>query len=107
MHAGLKEGGQAMDGGHATNTLRRGDDLTTLSEVWLFLLGVGISLMVLGAAAVASSFIATLATILVYGILLILGGLFQVVSALWGRSWKGFLLHLLSGVLYLITGVFL
>ncbi len=78
-----------------------------LREIWAFLVGMGVALMVLGAVAIGSSFIATLATVLVFGILLLLGALFQVVTALWGRSWRGFFLHLLAGVLYLVVGVFM
>ena len=63
--------------------------------------------MLLGLVAISSSFIATLATVVVFGILLLLGALFQVITALWGRSWRGFFLHLLGGVLYLIVGVFM
>src|SRR5437764_14858321 len=66
-----------------------------------------IAVMILGAAAIGASFIATLATVLVFGILLLVGAILQVVTALWGRSWKGFFLHLLAGALYLITGVFM
>jgi uncharacterized membrane protein HdeD (DUF308 family) len=78
-----------------------------LREVWLFLMGMGIALMFLGLAAISSSLIATFATVLVFGILLLLGAIFQVVTAFWGRGWRGFFLHLLTGVLYLIAGVFL
>jgi uncharacterized membrane protein HdeD (DUF308 family) len=79
----------------------------SLREIWAFLLAMGIVLMVLGAVAVGSSFIATLATVVVFGILLVIGAILQVVTALWGRSWKGFFLQLLAGVLYLIAGVFM
>jgi len=78
-----------------------------LREIWPFLTGMGGALMVLGAVAIGFSLTATLATVLVFGILLLLGGLFQVVTAFWGRSWRGFFLHLLAGVLYLIVGVFM
>lgn len=78
-----------------------------LREIWLFLVGMGIALMTAGAVAISSSFIASMATMLVFGILLLLGALFQVVTALWGRSWRGFFLHLLGGILYLIVGVIL
>jgi uncharacterized membrane protein HdeD (DUF308 family) len=78
-----------------------------LHEVWAFLAGMGIALMILGAVAIGSSLIAALAMVLVFGMLLLLGGLFQVVTAFWGRSWRGFFLHLLAGVLYLIVGVFM
>jgi uncharacterized membrane protein HdeD (DUF308 family) len=68
---------------------------------------MGIALMILGVVAIGFSLIATLATVLVFGLLLLLGGLFQVVTACWGRSWRGFFLHLLAGVLYLVVGVFM
>jgi uncharacterized membrane protein HdeD (DUF308 family) len=79
----------------------------SLREIWSFLMGMGIALMILGMAAIGSSFIATLATVLMFGMLLLLGGLFQVVTAFWGRSWQGFFLHMLAGVVYLIVGVFM
>jgi uncharacterized membrane protein HdeD (DUF308 family) len=79
----------------------------SLREIWGFLLGMGIALMLLGGAAIGSSFIATFATVLVFGLLLLLGAILQMVTAVWGRSWKGFFLHLLAGALYLIAGVFM
>lgn len=79
----------------------------SLREIWAFLVGMGIALMIVGIIAISSSFIATLTTVLVFGILLLLAAVFQVVTALWGRSWRGFFLHLLGGVLYLIVGVFM
>jgi uncharacterized membrane protein HdeD (DUF308 family) len=78
-----------------------------LQAIWVFLVGMGIALMILGVVAIGSSLIATLATVLVFGLLLLLGAIFQVVTAFWGRSWRGFFLHLLAGVLYLIVGMFL
>jgi uncharacterized membrane protein HdeD (DUF308 family) len=78
-----------------------------LHEIWAFLVGMGVALMVLGMIAIGSSFFATLATVVVFGILLLLGALFQVITALWGRNWRGCFLHLLGGVLYLIVGVFM
>jgi uncharacterized membrane protein HdeD (DUF308 family) len=78
-----------------------------LREIWAFLVGMGAALMILGAVAIGSSFITTLATVVVFGILLLLGALFQMVTAFWGRSWRGFFLHLLAGVLYLVVGVFM
>ena len=78
-----------------------------LHEIWAFLVGMGVALIILGVLAIGSSFIATMATVVVFGIYLLLGSLFQIITALWGRSWRGFFLHLLGGVLYLIVGVFM
>ncbi len=83
------------------------DPSERLREVWPFLTAMGVVLMFVGAAAMASSFVASLATVLVLGLLMLLGAILQVVTAIWARSWKGFFLHLLAGALYLIAGVFL
>jgi uncharacterized membrane protein HdeD (DUF308 family) len=79
----------------------------SLREIWAFLTGMGIALMILGAVAIGFSLVTTLATVLVFGMLVLLAGLFQLVTAFWGRGWRGFFLHLLAGVLYLVIGVFM
>jgi uncharacterized membrane protein HdeD (DUF308 family) len=57
--------------------------------------------------AISFSFIATMATVLAFGILLVVGSIVEIVSAIFGRCWRGFFLHLLTGILYFIAGVFL
>jgi uncharacterized membrane protein HdeD (DUF308 family) len=95
-----------VNGKLESNADRR-EGLADLAGIWGLLLVLGVALVALGVAAIASSFVATLATVLVYGILLIVGGVCQVVSALWVRRWRGAFLQLLSGVLYIIIGVFM
>jgi uncharacterized membrane protein HdeD (DUF308 family) len=90
--------GSIKDGGRTLDELR---------EISVYLIGMGIALMLVGMAAIGSSFVATLTSMLMFGILLIVGALCQGVSAFWGRSWKGFSLHLLTSALYLVTGVFM
>jgi uncharacterized membrane protein HdeD (DUF308 family) len=85
----------------------RGRELASLRGIWVCLLFMGIGLIILGAFAISSALIATLATTLVFGILLLLGAVFQIGTAFWGRSWRGFFLHLLAGALYLIVGMFM
>jgi uncharacterized membrane protein HdeD (DUF308 family) len=82
-------------------------ELETLRESRVLLVGMGIALILLGAVAITSSFITTYATVLVFGMLLLLGAIFQVFTAFWGRRWRGFFLHLLAGVLYFIAGLFM
>jgi uncharacterized membrane protein HdeD (DUF308 family) len=84
-----------------------GRGLEDLHEVSVYLIGIGIALMLVGLVAIGSSLVATLTSMLVFGILLIVGGIFQGVTALWGRSWNGFSLHLLTSILYLVAGVFM
>src|SRR5437763_6024829 len=82
-------------------------ELEGLRDSRVLLLGMGIALIILGAVAIGSSFIATYATVLVFGMLLLIGAIFQVFAAFWGRRWRGFFLHLLAGVLYFIAGMFM
>ncbi len=82
-------------------------ELEGLRESSVLLIGMGIALMILGTVAIGSSFIATYATVLVFGMLLLLGAILQVFTAFWGRRWRGFFLHLLAGVVYFIAGVFM
>jgi uncharacterized membrane protein HdeD (DUF308 family) len=82
-------------------------DLESVRRGRMFLMVMGVALIVLGAVAMGSSLIATLATVLVFGLLLLLGAVFQVVTAFWAHRWRGFFLHMIAGVLYLIAGVFM
>jgi uncharacterized membrane protein HdeD (DUF308 family) len=82
-------------------------DRECLREIWVFLVVMGLALIALGCAAIGFSFIASLATVLVFGLLLLGSALVQLVTALWGRKWRGFFLHLLAGGLYFIAGMFM
>jgi uncharacterized membrane protein HdeD (DUF308 family) len=68
------------------------------------LLVLGVLLIVVGLVAISASFIATLATVVILAILLMIGGIVEIVDAFLGRGWRGFWLHLLFGILYLVMG---
>ena len=72
------------------------------SRFWLLVLGA--LLIVVGLVAISASFIATLATVVMLGFLLMIGGAVEIVDAFLGRGWRGFWLHLLTGILYLVLG---
>jgi uncharacterized membrane protein HdeD (DUF308 family) len=78
-----------------------------LQHGWGLLLAMGVALMVLGIVVINEPFVATEAVMQVLGMLLVLGGIFQIAGSFWGRRWRGFFLHLLSGVFYLILGIFM
>lgn len=77
------------------------------SGEWLFLAAMGVALMVLGAVAIGASEIATLATVLTFGIVLLVGAIFHVIVGIRTRQWGGLFMHLLGGVLYFIAGLFM
>jgi uncharacterized membrane protein HdeD (DUF308 family) len=80
-------------------------DLTALRGNWLWFVVLGVALIVLGFIALSSVVIASLATAFIIGLLLLLGGLSEIIGAFWCRGWSGYFLHLLSGVLSIIIGV--
>jgi uncharacterized membrane protein HdeD (DUF308 family) len=69
---------------------------------WFAVLGA--VLIVLGAIAVVAAFAATLATVLLFGVLLFLAGVAQVVNAATHAGRPGFGLHLTAGILYAVIG---
>ena len=72
---------------------------------WLWFLLLGAALIVLGFIALGSLWVAGLATALAIGWLLLIGGVTEIVGTFWTRSWSGFFLHLLSGVLAIVVGL--
>lgn len=66
-----------------------------LSKHWGWLLALGILFIVLGTIALGMSVAVTVATVLFFGVLLAVGGVFQVIEALTCRGWKSILAHVL------------
>jgi uncharacterized membrane protein HdeD (DUF308 family) len=82
-------------------------ELEHLRSSWGWLLALGVALIILGLLAITFSLIATLATMVMFGILLLLGAGAQIANAIWSRRWRGFFLHLLISILYFIVGLLL
>ena len=74
---------------------------------WGWFLALGILLTILGIACVAFDVTATFATVLVFGWLLFIGGIFALVQAFFAGSWSGFFLFLLSALFRGVTGYLL
>jgi uncharacterized membrane protein HdeD (DUF308 family) len=82
-------------------------EIQAIRGKWLWLVVLGIALIVLGTILLASPVIATLATVTVLGVLILLGGVMEVVGAFWCQEWSGFFLALLSGILGVVVGLML
>lgn len=80
-------------------------DLETLRGDWGWFAALGVALLILGIIALGSLVVASLATAIAIGALLLIGGAAEAVGAFWVRAWSGFFLHLLSGVLSIVVGV--
>ena len=85
----------------------RSVDFQVLEKNWGWFLALGIGLVVLGLVALGLSFAMTLAGVMYYGILMLVGGGCEVAHALAARRWSGFLPQVALGVLYLIAGGYL
>ena len=83
--------------------LRAASRADALRGNWFWFVLLGIASIVLGFIALGSVVIASLATALTIG-MLILGGVAET-SALLVSGWSGFFLHLLSGLLSIVIGV--
>jgi uncharacterized membrane protein HdeD (DUF308 family) len=83
------------------------DGAANLRKIWGCLVALGIALIILGFAAIGSPVVATFATVTVFGLLLLAGGVVELVSMIWVRRWSSFFHHLLSGFLYLFVGAVL
>lgn len=80
-------------------------DLNELRRNWVWFVVLGVALIVLGCVALASVGVASLATAVVIGALMLTGGVVETIGAFWCRGWSGFFFHLLSGILSMVVGV--
>jgi uncharacterized membrane protein HdeD (DUF308 family) len=81
-----------------------------LHKCWLWFLVLGVVLMLVGILAISSPYLTaltTLTTVVMCGILLLGGGVVQIVNAFLARGWRGFFLHLLVGILHMVVGLLL
>ncbi len=80
-------------------------EIDALQGHWLWFVIVGSALVVLGAVALSSMAIASLATAVALGVLMLMSGVAETLGAFWCRAWSGFTLLLLSGLLSMVVGV--
>ena len=83
---------------------RRYEEYLRLGKCWAWFLALGIVLMVVGVLAIGAPLVTTLTTVFVFGILLMAGGVVQIVNAFLARGWRGFFLYLLAGIFHLVVG---
>ena len=67
----------------------------------------GITMLVIGTAAIIYDTTATFATVFLFGWLLMLAGFMQIVHAFQVRTWSGFFLYLLDGIIRATVGTLL
>jgi uncharacterized membrane protein HdeD (DUF308 family) len=69
-----------------------------------WIVALGIIYVVAGLVALGSVVLATVATVFVVGIMMVIAGVAEVINAFQIKTWGKFLLWLLLGVLYIVAG---
>jgi uncharacterized membrane protein HdeD (DUF308 family) len=82
-----------------------GGESTSSFRGWV--IAAGIASLVLGTAAVVYDTTATIASVVLFGWLLMFAGFVQSVHAFQVRTWQGFFLYLLDGIIRTTVGVLL
>jgi uncharacterized membrane protein HdeD (DUF308 family) len=72
---------------------------------WRWLLGLGILFVLLGTIGLAASFALTMASVVFFGILLLIGGGYQFADAFRYAGWNSRFNHILIAILYVIGGI--
>jgi uncharacterized membrane protein HdeD (DUF308 family) len=83
------------------------DERALLRPLWWLFLALGLVSIIVGLLAIGSAFVATLASVVVFGVLLLVAGITEIIHAVMVRHSRHFGLHLLAAALYLFTGLFM
>ena len=81
--------------------------LRRMRDNWGWYLALGAALVLLGLVCLGAAYAATVATVALFGIVTLLGGVVIAVSAIWAGSFWGAILRLAGGVLFVIAGFYL
>lgn len=84
--------------------LRAAPDLAPLRAKWGWIVALGVVYLVAGLIALGSVAMATVVSVWIVGVMMIIAGVTEVISAFQIKSWGRFLLWALLGVLYIIAG---
>lgn len=76
----------------------------TFAAQWGWILAFGVALVVIGAAAIVRSVAATLASMMVFGWLLLLAAGVETAAAVMVGHWAGFFQHALAAILFGVVG---
>ena len=72
---------------------------------WGWLLALGILFLILGIVGLGMTFALTMASVLFFGVLILIGGGLQLFESFKCKGWKSMLWHVLIAVLYILVGI--
>jgi uncharacterized membrane protein HdeD (DUF308 family) len=87
------------------NAVSTSSDVEPLRAKWGWIVALGAVYLVAGFVALGSVLLATVVSVFLVGIMMIIAGVAEVISAFEVRGWGKFLLWLLLGALYIIAGL--
>src|SRR5262245_550645 len=79
-------------------------DLEPLHAKWGWIVALGVVYVIAGLIAIGSVLTATVVSVFLVGIMMIIAGVAEVVGAFQIKGWGKFLLWVLLGVLYIVAG---
>jgi len=91
----------------ASDTLPKsplGSNIAPLRAKWGWIVALGVVYLIAGLIALGSILVATVASVLIVGVMMIVAGVAEVINALQIKSWGKFLIWALLGVLYIVAG---
>lgn len=84
--------------------LQTGSNVAPLRARWGWIVALGVVYIVAGLFALGSMFLATVASVLMVGVMMIIAGVAEVINAFQMKSWGRFLIWALLGLLYIVAG---
>src|SRR4051812_37650983 len=87
--------------------LTRTAEFQDLRSKWGWFVALGALLIILGLIGMVYTVAFTLTTLIVFGILLVIGGVGQILHAFYAIRWSGFFLMVFMGIMCIILGLFM
>lgn len=84
--------------------LRVGPDIASLPR-WGWVFALGVVYLITGFVALGSVVLATVASVLLVGVMMIIAGVAEMINAFQVKTWGKFLLCALMGALYVVAGL--
>lgn len=81
------------------------ESLVKARDKWGWFVALGVLLLILGGVAFANLLVATVASVLFVGSMMLVGGIVEIVHAFGVRTWERFFFWFLSGLLYAVAGI--
>ncbi len=89
----------------AQNALVSPEAFGEVGKKWGWLLALGVLFIILGTIGLGMTFTLTVASVLLFGVLILIGGVAQLVQAFQDKGWKSVVWHVLIALLYIAAGV--